>query len=102
MPDIMVLCACLSPCVAPTPLRQLGRVMEAMLSRSGRVTRRGLSRWSGTGGSYRTIQRLCNTSLHGCHLHWLLLRPHGLAADDVVVMRGAHGVVTKAGTMTSG
>jgi hypothetical protein len=25
MPDIMVLFACLSPCIDPTPLRQLGR-----------------------------------------------------------------------------
>ena len=37
MPDIMVLLACLSQCVEPTPLRQLGRVIEAMLSMS--VTR---------------------------------------------------------------
>jgi hypothetical protein len=37
MPDIMVLLACLSQGVEPTPLRQLGRVIEAMLSyeRSG-------------------------------------------------------------------
>jgi hypothetical protein len=58
MPDIMVLFACLSQCVEPTPWRQPGRVIEAMLSMSGRVTMRGLSRWSGKGGSYRTIQRL--------------------------------------------
>ena len=57
MPDIVVLLACLSQCVEPTPLRQLGRVIEAMLSMSGRVTMRGLARWSGKGGSYRTIQR---------------------------------------------
>jgi len=45
MPDIMVLFACLSQCLEPTPLRQLGRVIEAMLAMSGRVTMRGLSRW---------------------------------------------------------
>ena len=43
MPDIMVLFACLHHCLAPTPLRQLARVIEAMLSMSGRVTMRGLS-----------------------------------------------------------
>ena len=100
MPDIMVLLACLHQCVAPTPLRQLGRVIEAMLSMSGRVTMRGLSRWSGTGGSDRTIQRLFHTSLHWCHLNWLLIRHQGLDADEVVVMSGDHGVVTKAGKMT--
>ena len=44
MPDIMVLFACLSHYIEPTPIRQLGRVIEAMLSMSGRVTMRGLSR----------------------------------------------------------
>jgi putative transposase len=83
-------------------LRQLGRVIEAMLSMSGRVTMRGLSRWSDTGGSYRTIQRFFTTSLHWCHLHWLLMRHQVLDADDVVLMSGDHVVVTKSGKMTYG
>jgi putative transposase len=102
MPAIMVLFACLSQCVEPTPLRQLGRVIEAMLAMSGRVTMRGLSRWSGQGGSYRTIQRFFNASLNWCHLNWLVIRHHVLDADDVVVMSGDHVVVTKAGKMTYG
>src|SRR5437763_13213000 len=102
MPDIMVLLACLSQCVEPTPLRQLGRVIEAMLSMSGRMTMRGLSRWSGQGGSYRTIQRFFNTSVNWCHLNWLLIRHHVLDADDVVLMSGDHVVVTKAGKMSYG
>jgi putative transposase len=102
MPDIMVLVACLRQCLEPTPLRQLGRVIEAMLAMSGRVTRRGLSRWSGTGGSYRTIQRLFNTSLSWCHLQWLLIRHHLLDADEAVVMSGDYVVVTKAGKTTYG
>jgi DDE superfamily endonuclease len=102
MPDIMVLLACLSQCIEPTPLRQLGRVIEAMLSMSGRVTMRGLSRWSGKGGSYRTIQRFFTTSLHWCHLQWLLIRQYLLDADEVVVMSGDYVVVTKAGKTTYG
>jgi putative transposase len=78
----------LSQYIEPTLLRQLGRVIEAMLSMSGRVTMRGLSRWSGTGGSYRTIQRFFNTSLNWCHLQWLLMRQHVLDTDDIVVMSG--------------
>lgn len=93
----MVLLACFSQCIEPTPLRQLGRVTAAMLSMSGRVTMRGLSRWSDKGGSYRTIQRFFNTGLSWCHLPWLLIRHHLLDADDVVVMSGAHVVVTNAG-----
>ena len=102
MPDSMVLFACLSQCIEPTPLRQLGRVIEAILAMSGRVTMRGLSRWSGKGGSYRTIQRCFNTSLNWCHLQWLLMRQHVLDADEVVVMSGDYVVVTKAGKTTYG
>src|SRR5207249_8073524 len=71
MPDIMVLLACVSQYIEPTPFRQLGRVIEAMLSMSGRVTMRGLSRWGGKGGSYRTIQRFLDrksTRLNSSHV----------------------------------
>ena len=102
MPDIMVVLACVSQCVALTTLRQLGRVIEAMLSISGRVTMKGLSRWSGPGGSYRTIQRLFTTSVHWCQRNWLLIRHHLLDANDVVLMSGAHVVVTKSGQTTYG
>jgi putative transposase len=102
MPDIMGLFACFSQCIEPTPWRQLGRVIEAMLSMSGRVTMRGLSRWSGKGGSYRTIQRFFTTPLNWCHLQWLLIRQHLLDADEVVVMSGDYVVVTKAGKTTYG
>ena len=94
MPDIMVLLACVSQSIEPTPFRQLGRVIEAMLSMSGQVTMRGLSRWGGKGGSYRTIQRFFNTSVNWCHLQWLLIRHHLLDADDVVLMSGDHSKMT--------
>jgi putative transposase len=102
MPDIMVLFACLSQYIEPTPLRQLGRVIEAMLSMSGRVTMRGLSRWSGKGGSYRTIQRFFTTSVHWCQLNFILIRQQLLDAADVLLMSGDHVVVTKAGKATYG
>lgn len=102
MPDIMVVFACVSQCVELTTLRQLGRVIEAMLAISGRVTRKGLSRWSGPGGSYRPIQRLCTTSMHWCQRNWLLIRHHLLEVTDVILLSGDHGVVTKAGKTTDG
>jgi putative transposase len=91
MPDIRIVWACVSQCVELTTLRQLGRVIEAMLSISGRVTMKGLSRWSGPEGSYRTIQRLFMTSVNGCQLNWLLMRHH---LNDVILMSGDHVVVT--------
>jgi len=102
MPDIMVVLACLSQCVEPTTLRQLGRVIEALLSISGRVTMKGLSRWSDKGGSYRTIQRFFNTSLNWLELNWLLIRHHLWDGDDVALMSGDHVVVTKSGKTTHG
>lgn len=102
MPDIMAVLACLSQCVEPTPLRQLGRVIEALLSISGRVTMKGLSRWSSKGGSYRTIQRLFNTPLNWLELNWLLIRHHLWDADDVALISGDHVVVTKSGKTTHG
>jgi hypothetical protein len=98
----MVLGTCFSQCLEPTPLRQRGRVSEARLSRRGRVTMRGLARWSGTDGSARTIQRFLPPSLHGGPLHGLLRRPHCLDADAGVVMRGEDGGVTQAGTTPYG
>ncbi len=102
MPDIMVVLACLSQCVPPTTLRQLGRVIEAMLSISGRVTMKGLSRWSSKGGSYRTIQRLFTTPLNWLQLNWLLIRHHLWDGDDVALISGDHVVVTKSGKTTYG
>jgi putative transposase len=102
MPDIMVILACLSQCAQPTTLRQLGRVIEAMLAISGRVTMKGLSRWSSKGGSYRTIQRLFNTPLNGLQLNWFLIRHHVWDSDDVALMSGDHVVVTKSGKTTHG
>lgn len=102
MPDIMVVLACLSQCVSPTPLRQLGRVIEALLSISGRVTMKGLSRWSGKGGSYRTIQRLFTTPLDWLALNWLLIRHHLWDGDDIALISGDHVVVTKSGKTTYG
>ena len=102
MPDIMVILACLSQCAQPTPLRQLGRVIEAMLAISGRVTMKGLSRWSGKGGSYRTLQRWFNTPLNWLQLNWFLIRHHLWDGDDVALMSGDHVVVTKSGKTTHG
>ena len=102
MLDIMRVFACLSQRLSTTELRQLTRITEALLSMSGRVTMRGLSRWAGQGGSYRTVQRFFNTVLDWSQLQWLLIRTHLLDNDDVIVASGDHVVVTKAGKQTHG
>jgi putative transposase len=102
MPDIIIVLTCLSQYLAPTTLRQLSRVTEAMLSMTGRVTMKGISRWTGQGGSYRTVQRFFNTSLSWCKLQWVLIRHHLLEPDDVILMGGDEVVVTKSGKQTHG
>ncbi len=102
MPDIRVVLACLSQCAPPTTLRQIGRVIEALLSISGRVTMKGLSRWSDKEGSDRTLQRFFNTPLNWPQLNWLLIRHHLWDGDDVALMSGDHVMVTKSGKTTHG
>lgn len=102
MPDIIIVLACLSQCLDTTTLRQLRRVTEAMLAMTGRVTMRGLSRWAGQGGSYRTIQRFFMTSINWATLQWVLIRHHLLDPDEVILIGGDDVVVTKAGKHTHG
>ena len=102
MPDMIIVLTCLSQYLAPTTLRQLSRVTEAMLSMTGRVTMKGISRWAGQGGSYRTMQRFFNTSISWCTLQWVLIRHHLLEPDDVILMGGDEVMVTKSGKQTYG
>ncbi len=102
MPDIMSLLACLSQCLDATALRQLRCVSEAMLSMTGRVTMRGLSRWTNKGGSYRTVQRFFNAGTNWVTLQWVLIRHHLLDPGDTILAAGDHVVVTKSGKKTYG
>jgi len=48
---------CLQPEVTLTTIRHFNRIALALLAMTGRVTMLGISRWTGKGGSYRTLQR---------------------------------------------
>ena len=102
MPDIMVVLGCVSQCLDATALRHLCCVSEAVLSMSGRVTMRGISRWTNKGGSYRTIQRFFYTPMNWLTLQWVRIRHHLLDEGDTILAAGDHVVVTKAGQKTYG
>jgi putative transposase len=102
MDTIVPLLACLDPVLTPTLTRQCARITVALLTMTGRVTMRGMARWTGEGGSYRTIQRFFATTLPWANLLWLFFRAHCLAPDDVYVLAGDEVVVTKAGKHTHG
>src|SRR5215210_6160865 len=97
MPDILALLLCLHPCVTVTTVRQLSRIALALLCMSGRVTMLGISRWSGAGGSYRTVQRFFATAIPWAQLLWVFFRQQLFRPDDVYLLAGDEVVVPKAG-----
>ena len=102
MIDIIQVLQCLSQCLDKTTLSQLNRIVPAMLAMTGRVTMLGISRWTGTGGSYRTIQRFFNTPIAWGTVSWFFIRHHLLDPEDVILVDGDECVVTKAGKKTHG
>ncbi len=102
METILPLLHCLSGEMTTTTVRQLGRIALAMLSMTGRVTMVGLSRWTGTGGSYRTIQRFFHRTLPWAAILWVFVHTHLLTPGDDVLLVGDECVVTKTGHKTHG
>jgi len=100
--DICALFPCLRPHGTTTTLRPLSRIPLAVLVMTGRITMLGLSRWAGTGGSYRTVQRLVSTVIPWAILFWVCFRHHGHCPDAVSLVAGDEVIVTKAGKHTHG
>jgi len=100
--EIMALLQCLSPTLTVTTVRQLSRIIFALLAMSGRVTMLGLSRWAGEGGSYRTVQRWFYTVIPWLQVLVQFFHQHLFCADDVYILAGDEVVVTKAGKHTFG
>src|SRR5262245_40207327 len=100
MPDSLTLLLCLHSCLPLTTIRQLSRIAFALLCMTGRVTMLGISRWTGKGGSYRTVQRFFTTLIPWAQVLWLFFRQHLFQPDDVYLLAGDEVVVTKAGKKT--
>ncbi|HQF63307.1 MAG TPA: transposase [Anaerolineaceae bacterium] len=100
--NILALLQPIQNSVSKTTLRQLSRVITAMLAMTGRVTMLGMSRWAGAGGSYRTIQRFFYTAIPWPQIFWLFFQKHLLDEEDTYLLAGDECVVTKAGKETYG
>jgi hypothetical protein len=85
-----------------TTIRQFSTIALALLAMTGRVTMLGISRWSGAGGSYRTVQRFFSTRLPWAALFFLFFRTHLFDPEDVYLLAGDETVVTKSGKHTPG
>ncbi len=102
MPAILPFLLCLQPEVTLTSIRHFNHIALALLAMTGRVTMLGISRWTGRGGSYRTVQRFFATTLPWANLFWLFFRTHLFHSDDLYLLAGDETVVTKAGKHTPG
>jgi putative transposase len=100
--DIGALLQCLRPHVTTTTHRRLSRITLALLVMTGRITMLGISRWAGTGGSSRTVQRFFSTVLPWAMLLWVFFRQHVHCPAEVYFVAGDDVIVTKAGKYTHG
>src|SRR4030067_1627140 len=102
MLDIVAILSCLGQEVNGRVLRQFKVIVNAMLCMNGRITMLGISRWTGKGGSYRSVQRFFNETLNWCQVQWLIISTYLLAPDDVYFIAGDTTTVTKSGKETYG
>jgi IS4 transposase len=102
MPEIIALLHSFAPYLNATTLRQMARVITAILTMSGRVTMLGISRWTAKGGSYRTVQRFYNTVLPWASLHGVFFKAELYQPADVYILAGDECVVPKSGKHTHG
>ncbi|MDQ7004405.1 MAG: transposase [Ghiorsea sp.] len=103
MNEIMRILSPISNTLDSKTFKQLKVITEAALSMTGRVTMLGLSRWSGDGGSYRTVQRFFGLlNIAWMKMNWLLCRSFLQDKDDVILLAGDEVTVTKSGKKTHG
>jgi len=102
MNNILALLQPIENSITKTTMKQMSRVITAMIAMTGRVTMLGLSRWAGKGGSYRTIQRFFYSSIPWSQVFWLFFQKQLLDEEDTYLLAGDECVVTKAGKESYG
>jgi len=102
MTEILALLQPLEHSISKTTLRQISRVITAMIAMSGRITMLGISRWSGSGGSYRSIQRFFYTAIPWPQVFWDFFQSKLMKKEDAYLLAGDECVVTKSGKKTYG
>jgi putative transposase len=100
--NILALLQPIQNSVSKTTLRQLSRIIFALVAMPGRVTMLGISRWAEKGGSYRTVQRFFYTVIPWAQILWAFFCGHLLDCQDTYLLAGDECVVTKAGKQTHG
>ena len=102
MYDILSLLSVLHPHLSTTTVRQFSRVVLGLLSMTGQVTMRNISRWTSEGGSYRTVQRFFNTVIPWGSVYWVFFRTYLFDRESAYILAGDETVVSKSGESTYG
>jgi putative transposase len=102
MTEILALLQAIAPVVSATILQQMSHVIYGMLISNGRITMLEISRWTETGGSYRTIQRLYHTPLLWLQIQWVFFVRQLQKPKDEYIAAGDEVVFGKAGKETYG
>ena len=100
--NILALLHCLQPYLTDTNLRRMSRIVQAILSMTGRITMLGISRWTGKGGSYRTVQRFFNEAIPWSQVFGKFFEQHLLDPKGEYFLVGDESVITKSGKKTHG
>ena len=100
--EILTLFACFEPLLTTTALGQLSIIAQAILTMTGRVTMKGISRWTEKGGSYRTVQRFFVTDLPWMNLLVKFVQTQIFDTSHEYILAGDATTVTKSGSTTHG
>ena len=102
MTEILALLQNIAPVVSATILQQISHVLYGMLISNGRITMLEISRWTETGGSYRTLQRLYHTPLLWLQIQWVFFTNQLQKPEHEYIVAGDEVVFGKAGKATYG
>src|SRR5580704_257899 len=102
MSDILPLLLKLRPVLPRTTARQLAHIVAAILTMTGRITQKGISRWTDKGGSYRTIQRFFHTHIDWLAVNWAFFLHFVFDPKSSYLLAGDETVISKSGKQTFG
>ena len=102
MPEILALLQNIAPVVSTTILQQLSHVIYGMLISNGRITMLEISRWTDSGGSYRTIQRLYHKPIVWLQIQWIFFTSQLQKLKHEYILAGDEVVFGKVGSETYG
>jgi putative transposase len=99
---ILTFFACCSTLLNRTSIRHLAIIAQAMLTLSGRVTVKGLSRWTQGSASYRTLQRFYAQTMPWAEITVKFFETHLFNPKEEYIIGGDTTTITKAGKETHG